>query len=225
MHVICPLEFERSRLARAAHARSWTLHCSGPGGVGIDRWAAATALPPGTTVILAGVAGGLRPSATPGTAVSVASIVDEHGARWRPSHGGSSHHRSVRCLGIERMLQTPFEKHAAAERFDADIVDMESATFARVAEAAGWNWAVVRGISDGCNDALPAGVEHWTADNGRTRVGMVLGSLARRPTLLPQVMALARRSGAAMRAVETLLLERDWSKRVAAESDSMRGSP
>jgi hypothetical protein len=92
------------------------------------------------------------------------------------------------------------------------LVDMESAAFARVAEAAGWNWRVIRGISDGYNETLPDGVEQWTSANGRTRIGAVLGSLARRPlrlpTLVPQLLALGRRSGAAMQAVEDALTER-----------------
>jgi hypothetical protein len=89
---------------------------------------------------------------------------------------------------------------------------MESAAFARVAEAAGWDWQVIRGISDGYNETLPDGVELWTSANGRTRIGAVLGSLARRPmrlpTLVPQLLALGRRSGAAMQAVEDALTER-----------------
>jgi hypothetical protein len=71
---------------------------------------------------------------------------------------------------------------------------------------------VIRGISDGYNDTLPDGVEQWTSANGRTRIGAVLGSLARRPmrlpTLVPQLLALGRRSGAAMQAVEEALTER-----------------
>ena len=218
MHVICPLEFERSRLAHAAKARGWVLYCCGPGRAGIERWAASMRLPAGTQVVLAGVAGGLRPSTIPGTAVVPSIIVDEHGREWHvPAHtglgkAGAPPQRAVRCLSSEHVLQTPDAKRVAAERFDADLVDMESAAFARVAEAAGWNWQVIRGISDGYNETLPDGVEQWTSANGQTRIGAVLGSLARRPmrlpTLVPQLLALGRRSGAAMQAVEDALTER-----------------
>ena len=190
MHVICPLEFERSRLAHAAKARGWVLYCCGLGRAGIERWAASMRLRAGTQVVLAGVAGGLRPAAIPGTAVVPSIIVDEHGREWHvPAHtglgkAGAPPQRTVRCLSSEHVLQTPDAKRVAAERFDADLVDMESAAFARVAEAAGWNWQVIR----------------------------VLGSLARRPmrlpTLVPQLLALGRRSGAAMQAVEDALTER-----------------
>lgn len=210
MHVICPLEFERSRLARAAQARGWIVHCSGPGRIGIEHWATTTPLPAGSTVILAGVAGGLKPSALSGMAVTATIILDESGDLWHPRCIGTHtlSQTSVRCLSAETMLQTPAAKAAAAARWDADIVDMESAAFARIAESAGWHWGVVRGISDGCTDALPEGVEQWTDTKGGTRIGAVLGTLARHPTRLPQLMALARRSGAAMRAVEQMLAER-----------------
>ena len=218
MHVICPLEFERSRLAHAAKACGWVLYCCGPGRAGIERWAASVRLPAGTQVVLAGVAGGLRPTAVPGTAVVPSIIVDQHGREWHPparmSSGevGAPPQRAVRCLSADCVLQTPAAKQVAAERFDVDLVDMESAAFARVAEAAGWNWRVIRGISDGYNETLPDGVEQWTSANGQTRIGAVLGSLARRPMrlpiLVPQLLALARRSGAAMQAVEHALTER-----------------
>ena len=218
MHVICPLEFERSQLAHAAKARGWVLYCCGPGRAGIERWTASVRLPTGTQVVLAGVAGGLRPTAVPGTAVVPSIIVDEHGREWPvPARMGSGEagappRRAVRCLSADYVLQTPAAKQVAAERFDADLVDMESAAFASVAEAAGWNWRVIRGISDGYNETLPDGVEQWTSANGQTRIGAVLASLARRPmrlpTLVPQLLALARRSGAAMQAVEHALTER-----------------
>ena len=217
MHVICPLEFERSRLAHAAKARGWVLHCSGPGGAGIERWAASVRFPAGTHVVLAGVAGGLRPTAIPGTAVVPSIIVDEDGRVWHPpvrtgrADAGAPPQPAVRCLSAQQVIRTPDAKRVAAERFDADLVDMESAAFARVAEAAGWDWQVIRGISDGYNETLPDGVELWTSANGRTRIGAVLGSLARRPmrlpTLVPQLLALGRRSGAAMQAVEDALTE------------------
>jgi hypothetical protein len=145
-------------------------------------------------------------------------IVDEDGRVWHPpartgrADAGAPPRPAVRCLSAEYVIRTPDAKRVAAERFDADLVDMESAAFARVAEAAGWNWRVIRGISDGYNDTLPDGVEQWTSANGRTRIGAVLGSLARRPmrlpTLVPQLLALGRRSGAAMQAVEEALTER-----------------
>ena len=218
MHVICPLEFERSQLAHAAKARGWVLSCCGPGRAGIERWAASVRLPAGTQVVLAGVAGGLRPTAVPGIAVVPSIIVDEHAREWPvPARMGSGEvgappQRAVRCLSAEHVIQTPAAKQVAAERFDADLVDMESAAFASVAEAAGWNWRVIRGISDGYNETLPDGVEQWTSANGQTRIGAVRASLARRPmrlpTLVPQLLVLGRRSGAAMQAVEHALTER-----------------
>jgi len=98
-------------------------------------------------------------------------------------------------------LGTPGAKRAEADRGRADIVDLEAAEFARVATARGWRWHVVRGISDGHLDALPAGIERWTDAEGRTRLGAVAAAVLRRRARIGDLVRVGRDSSAAMRAV------------------------
>jgi len=77
MHLVSPLEFERSALRALARERGWPLDRSGPGAPGIRHWATGAAIPPGSLVVLAGVAGSLRERPAPGEAVEVSAVVDE----------------------------------------------------------------------------------------------------------------------------------------------------
>jgi adenosylhomocysteine nucleosidase len=204
MHLVSPLEFERSALRALAGARGWTLERSGPGADAIARWAARAALPAGSVVVLAGVAGSLRPRPSTGDAVEVSSVVAEDGRRFVPD-GRLTALPQVRCLSAREPIGSPDAKRAEAARDRADVVDLESAEFARVAIERGWRWHVVRGISDGHLDALPPGIDRWTDSEGRTRIGAVLGALLRRQATPGDLVRIGRASTAAMRAVAAAL--------------------
>ena len=203
MHVVCPLRFEHEILRSAARRAGWEMSVSGPGTKGIERWAGRISLPSGTRVVLAGVAGGLSADATPGTAAAASEVVDTSGHRWNPTAAMTG--RALRCLSVDAPLRTPAVKRAAAEQHGAAMVDMESAAFARVATERGWEWAVVRGISDGPADTLPPGIEHWTDATGATRPLVMAAAVLRHPELMLTLPALGKRSTAAMRAVESVL--------------------
>ena len=204
MHLVSPLEFERSALRALAGARGWSLDRSGPGAGGIARWAARAAIPPGSVVVLAGVAGSLRARPTPGEAVEVSAVVDEGGRRFAPDCQLTSLPRA-RCLSAREPIGSPDAKRAEAARDRADVVDLESAEFARIAIERGWRWHVVRGISDGALDALPTGIDRWTDAEGRTRIGAVLGALLRRQATPGDLVRIGRASTAAMKVVAAAL--------------------
>lgn len=204
MHLVSPLEFERSALRALARERGWRLERSGPGSEGISRWAAGAALPPGSLVVLAGVAGSLRDRPAPGEAVEVAAVTDVRGRVSVPERALTDLPR-VRCLSAGSPVGTPDAKRAEAARDRADIVDLEAAEFARIATARGWRWHVVRGISDGHLDALPAGIEQWTDAEGRTRLGAVAAALLRRQATVGDLARIGRASSTAMRAVAAAL--------------------
>jgi hypothetical protein len=111
----------------------------------------------------------------------------------------------VSIVSVAAPITDAAGKRAERARSGADVVDLEAAAFAREAEARGWRWAVVRGVSDGAGDALPAGVEGWTGADGRTRVASVAVAIVRRPALLPEVLRLGARSRRAMAAVAVAL--------------------
>ena len=204
MHLVSPLEFERSALRSLAGARGWSLDRSGPGAGGIARWAARAAIPPGSVVVLAGVAGSLRATPSPGEAVEVSAVVDEAGRRFAPE-GHLTTLPRARCLSAPEPIESTEAKRAEAARDRADVVDLESAEFARIAIERGWRWHVVRGISDGHLDALPPGIDRWTDADGRTRIGAVCGALLRRQATPGDLVRIGRASTAAMKAVSAAL--------------------
>ncbi len=71
-------------------------------------------------------------------------------------------------------LTTPAAKRAWADRSGADLVDLESAAFARIATTNGWDWGIVRGVSDGPDTTLPGDIDTWVDGRGRPRPGRVL---------------------------------------------------
>jgi adenosylhomocysteine nucleosidase len=204
MHLVCALEFERSALAALARRRGWTLHCCGPRAAGVERWAGSAAAPPdGATVVLAGVAGATSPIDA-GHAVAVATVVDGHGGEWAATFGTAAS-RTARCLSAEAVLTSTEAKDRAARNHGADLVDLESAAFARAAAARGWRWAVVRGISDTVDETLPDGIGEWVDDRGRLRLWRVVRAIVARPSLLVRLRTLRARSVGAMRAVAAAL--------------------
>ncbi|MFM8872608.1 MAG: hypothetical protein ACKOJI_04510 [Phycisphaerales bacterium] len=204
MHIVCALDFERSALSALARRRGWTLQCCGPRAAGVNRWAGSPAAPPeGATVVLAGVAGATSPIDA-GHAVAVGRVVDGRGGEWTPPIGTATP-RTARCLSVDEVLASTEAKDRAARNHGADLVDMESAAFARAASARGWRWAVVRGISDTVDETLPEGVGDWVDGHGRLRIWHVVRAILRRPTLLVRLRSLRARSVAAMRAVAAAL--------------------
>lgn len=212
--VLCPLLFERRALQRALRRmnapQTWNVTCTGPGERVAD-WFAKTQPAPGRVVILAGVAAGLTPHAHAGSAWSIGAVVcARSGEVLRPTlvlEGAPS----ATLVCVDRILPDAAAKRAAAADTGAQLADMESAHFARAAQAAGLRWAVVRGVSDAWNAPVPAGCEHWTDARGHTRLRAVARALLRRPAQLPHVLALGRHSNAAMRAVAAVLAGMDHS--------------
>ena len=204
MHLISPLEFERSALRALAARNGWRLDRTGPGSAGIRRWAASADIPAGSLVVLAGVAGSLRPRPAPGEAVELSAVVGPDGRLAVPGPPLTTLARA-RCLSVPAPIATVAGKRAEALRDRSDIVDLESAAFASVAIDRGWRWHVVRGISDGWLDALPEGIDGWTDAEGRTRLGAVARALLRRPATAADLVRIGRASTAAMRAVAAAL--------------------
>ncbi len=107
----------------------------------------------------------------------------------------------VTLLGVDRVVHTPRAKRALGERTGAEIVDTEAHYFAAACAGLGLRWAVVRGVSDGPDEALPAGIETWVAPDGRTRMSAVAMACMTRPWVLPALLRLranTRRALAAM---------------------------
>lgn len=199
-----PLRFELRALRGAAPPRD--LFCCGPGGPAIAAWAASVG-PTDRPVVLAGLAGGVSARAEPGRAFAVARVIDGSEREWRPPLAARLGARQppVTLIGTGALVSSTDTKRRLAERYAADLVDLESTAFAEAATQLGWNWGIVRGISDGASDALPADSGDWVDGRGRTRLLRVVGRVAREPSLIPRLKTLRSNGVNAMRAVSAVL--------------------
>jgi hypothetical protein len=195
--VVVPTIFERRALGRL----DGPVEISGPGPNAVRAWAAAATFPRATHLIVAGVAGGLRPTAP----IGLARIVSEVRAADGRVAASFALATAWRVVGVDRVVATPEEKRILAERTGADIVDMESHAFVEVAADRGWRLTIVRGVSDGVDDALPEGLERLVTPMGGLRPLRTAAFVARRPTLIPALRELGRRTTLAMRSVRAIV--------------------
>jgi hypothetical protein len=219
--VLCPLEFERRAVQRALLAAGVKLAEGGDAtdgggrvrivrtGPGPSRMREAvsrlvTVHGKPSLAILAGVAGGLSHEQAPTSAPVLERVTDLSGNEWRPAKPAlraASPADLPTVVGVDHPVFSPQDKRALRERTGASLVDTESHEFARACDAAGVRWAVVRGVSDGLDDALPRQVAGWVSEDGLTRPWRVAATLASHPWQVGRVAKLGRRSSQAMRAV------------------------
>ena len=210
--IVTPLAHEAHCLGRHEESAAWTILTSGPGRRGIETSLDAVRPASGSVVILAGTAGGLSPARSTGEVIVAREVIDAgSGRRWTPSLLlGENDPRSGTLCVAEDLVSTIAEKQALHEQTGADGVDLECAAFAALAEARGWNWGVIRGISDGPEATLPTEAARWIDSQGKTRLGALLASLLLKPRLLSSLGRLRRDSLQAMdsvaRAMPDLLL-------------------
>jgi hypothetical protein len=211
--VVCPLEFERRSLARAGLEAAFDVVCCGPGPEGVRRFGDAYPLAD-RTVILAGLGGGLTPTVRRGEACWITAVLDAQSRRrWRPTiitrPDEATAAVDVVACSSNATLTTVRDKAQHHAATGADVVDRESTAFAAVATDRKWSWGIVRGISDGLDDELPASVDDWVDEAGGTRLGRVLSAVAASvsagPFLLPSLLELRVRGAAAMSAVASAL--------------------
>ena len=205
--VICPLEFERRALLQAGVGKYCEVRCCGPGALAARQGVQDSAITDGP-IILAGLAGALREDLSKGSAYVATRVIDDAGHSWHPPGvaGGSLDGPSgPTIISTAHTITTTQEKRALAERSGADLVDLESAAFAEAASAAGRRWAIVRGVSDGLDDAIPEDIDEWVDEQGRTRTSAVIAAIVRRPALVSEVRRLRADSIEAMNAVAEVI--------------------
>jgi adenosylhomocysteine nucleosidase len=98
-----------------------------------------------------------------------------------------------------RVIATHAEKRSLHGATGSLAVDMESAAIARAAQSSGLPFLAVRAIADHAAMNLPAAVLKALNPRGDVRMGVLLAHIARRPREIPELMALGRAFGAAMR--------------------------
>jgi len=193
--ILCPLEIERRAAARRVGA-ACDVRRIGPGAGNVAR-AMETITPRDySLIVLFGVAGGL---ALTDRAPAVAEVVDRQtGEHWRPPPADDE--EGVTLLGVDRPVGSPQAKRDLHIRFGASLVDCESHEFARRCTALDVRWAIVRGVSDGPDEALPAQSARWVRSDGRTRLAGVARSCAGNPLIIRSLLELGRQTKDALAA-------------------------
>lgn len=215
--VICPMEIERSAAARWSRGRAAVV-CCGPGPREIGAFlrglsGADTAID--RLFILFGVAGGLTHGVT---CPPVARVIDGEGGEWRPSVGrehsasgstaASSSSRAsspVTLIGVNEIVGDPAAKRALHERTGAAMVDTESHVFAAWAAGRVQRWAIIRAVSDGPSESLPAAMTRWVDQRGRVRASRLALDVITRPALIGIARRVGRRTNDALSAAGAAL--------------------
>ena len=156
-----------------------------------------------------GVAGGLAPDLRPGHVILSAEVIGDD-QTWRPNE---RFHREVGelarrigavegpVLGSRQILATEDDKARAWRDTGALAVDMESAIVARVAEAAGIPFLVLRTIADPATRELPPAALIPLLQDGTPSLTRVFSEVLRRPRQIAALWGLARETRRALLAL------------------------
>jgi adenosylhomocysteine nucleosidase len=143
-----------------------------------------------SVVVSAGIAGALTTLLKVGDVVHAREVVDaDTGARFAAGEGDA-------VVVTTASVSGPSEKRAIAERWKADVVDMEAAAVAAVAREQGIEFAAVKAISDELGFVMPP-VGEFVGPNGRFRTLRFAMYLAIRPRWWAAVRQLNANSGTA----------------------------
>jgi adenosylhomocysteine nucleosidase len=125
-------------------------------------------------LISAGIAGALTAKLKVGDVVEGAEVVDvESGVRFRTSGGES-------VIATVSSVSGPAEKLILADRYKADVVDMESAAIAEVARERGAEFSAVKAISDELDFEMPP-VGRFVDADGQFETARFVAYVAMRP--------------------------------------------
>jgi adenosylhomocysteine nucleosidase len=164
-------------------------------------------------LIFAGFAGALDPALRVGDVLLADEVVDGAGGRWPTTWPGvlpESHwepplHRG-RLLSTPQLIATPDEKAHLAKTHQAWAVDMESAVFAERCTGAGVPFGCLRAVSDDAATSLSPALVHLLSA-GRVAPLRLVSAVARRPSLVPELMRLGRDTRHAARQLAAALGE------------------
>ncbi len=191
-------------VSRSAGTRVWecdraVVACAG---MGRDRVTRALELAesrgPLHLVISIGYAGALRTGMPTDTVYWPSIVIDDRtGERFACSDGVGTLVTMDHAVGRE-------EKLTLAARWNADLVDMESATVARLARLRALPFRALRAISDSVDDNLPD-FSRFTDERGGFRSGSFAMYAALHPWLIPTTLRLGKQSARASQAIAEAL--------------------
>jgi adenosylhomocysteine nucleosidase len=146
-------------------------------------------------VMMVGIAGGLDPTLQRGHMLVPDQLIDERGtirsmATQEPFFEPIT--PATLILQADRVILDPNEKQSLHVQTGACAVDMESLAVARVCEENRRPMQAIRFIADTASDLLPSEIVNLVDEAGNPRLLTALGRIARRPSLLPELLPLER---------------------------------
>jgi adenosylhomocysteine nucleosidase len=161
---------------------------------------------PVTALVSVGLAGACDPSLKVGEIVRAGIVVDARsGERFE-----NAQFRQV--LVSADTVASVEEKARLRASYQADAVDMEAATVARLARANGLEFKAIKAISDEADFEID-GLARFATRDGQFREAAFALHTALRPRLWSKAVALARNSSRALAALtEALNVELEWYK-------------
>ena len=203
--------------ARIAERLGYPVQVGGgtPAGAGV---AAAKLIGEGVKALVSfGLAGGLDPALRPGTVIVPARVLSD-GEMLRADAtlagmcGGITDHV---LLAGSRIVASAAEKQHLFATTHAHAIDLESGAVARIAQAYGLPFLVVRAICDPAGRTLPPAALVAMDTGGEIGLTAVMRSLLRQPMQIPGLLALTRDAARARRALVGLTRRSDLSRAAA----------
>ena len=154
-------------------------------------------------IVSAGACGALEPTLASGALVVPDAVVfDRARIPLDPLPGLPA---SGALLSVASVVGTPEAKTRLWMETGAGAVDMESGPIVAWARTRGARVAVVRGVSDTAQEAVPADLAALVEPDGRVRTASALRAVLARPRAVSDVIALGRGTAAALRSVAAAL--------------------
>jgi nucleoside phosphorylase len=157
---------------------------------------------PVSCIIIVGLAGGLTASLRPGCVLAAREVVDEDrpaprpDAAWLERAMGASGAIPAIFVSTPGLLCTASAKTEARGRLPRGAiaaVDLETATFARIAAARGLPYLALRTVSDPAEESLPLDFNDLRDASGAVDRRRVVIRAILRPRLIPPLWRLHRR--------------------------------
>jgi adenosylhomocysteine nucleosidase len=189
--------------AQRNEEEEWIAACAGAGQAAATRaFAAIEDGGPIDLVFSIGWAGALTEEIATGSAHNAAGVIDTRtGERFRCDAGAGE-----RWLVTSPIVADEAEKRRLAVAYKADLVDMEAAAIARLAQMRGIPFYCIKGVSDGFLDKLPDFNRFIRPDGQFDMAGMVLFSILR-PWHWPSLVRMGENSKKASRSIGEALLD------------------
>lgn len=189
--------------AKRTEEEEWIAACAGTGQAAATRaFAAIEDGGPIDLVFSVGWAGALSADIATGAAYNVAGVLDiRTGERFSCDAGAGE-----RWLVTSSIVANETEKQRLASAYRADLVDMEAAAIARMAQMRGIPFYAIKGVSDGFHDKLPDFNRFIRPDGQFDLTRMVLFAILR-PWYWPSLMRMGENSKKASQSIRDSLLD------------------